>query len=174
MVSGLWAPSSDVTKSDFVAHCRLAELLSVPGLLLFLKDCAGEYKSTPPQYEPKGIWSSVHQLLTGAVIGFGRDGLSILGSRKAAMQMVKDIPANVKQVLMLAPILSHHLVDASQAMEPLKVAPEVDQVVTEPPPKPHAAKPPAASTVAKQSFAPQQTTSQAGSSRGGTNLRLQR
>lgn len=67
--------------------------------------------------------------------------------------MVKNIPADVRQELMIASVLAPHPVDVRQAMEALKAAPSVVKVVKQLPPKPHTAKPPPASVVAKQSSA---------------------
>lgn len=78
--SRLLATSSDISKSDIAARRKLADLVSVQNLLLFLTNCAGEFKSTLPLHDPEGIWLSMHQLLTGAVMVIQSLVLDVMGS----------------------------------------------------------------------------------------------
>lgn len=98
---GLHGPSLDAIKSDFAARHCLADLLSVQKLVLFLKDCARVFQSTPSQHDPKGIWAAMHQLLTGVAMAIQPLALDAAGSAcwthgKLQCNMVKDAPANVK------------------------------------------------------------------------------
>lgn len=68
MSLGLWAPSLDAIKSSFTAHCKLACIMSVHNLLIFLKECVRSFKNTLTKYDPKGVRASMHKPLSGAVM----------------------------------------------------------------------------------------------------------
>lgn len=89
----------------------------------------------------------MHQLLSGAAMTLQPQALDAMGSAcwvptRLQSDMMKDVSANVGQELMMALILSPHPVNGRQAMEAMKVAPQVVKDMAQALAKPYIAKPP--------------------------------
>lgn len=89
----------------------------------------------------------MHQLLTGTAMAIQPLTLDTMGTAcqvcsKLQQDMVRQAPTNVRQELIMAPILASQPVDVRQAMEALKTALQ-----------PQATKPPTALASAKKFYA---------------------
>lgn len=71
----------------------------------------------------------------------------------------------------MAPFLASQLVDKKQPMDAFKAAPQVVKVVTQPPSTPQSIKPPSSDST-KLTSAPQQISSQSGSSKVKISLQF--
>lgn len=87
------------------------------------------------------IWGSVHLLLASAVMTVHPLAMDVLGlACQSYAEVQKDVgcdaSANIKQKLMMAPILLQVLCNPETAQKTLKTAPQVVKVATHAPPKP--------------------------------------
>lgn len=90
-----------------------------------LQLCAVQFQSHPLQKDASATWASVHLLLSGAVVVFHPLAMDAVGSAchfctKIQKNVVRDIYANVKWELMMAPIFSPVLVNSEKAWEALE------------------------------------------------------
>lgn len=109
----------------------------------------------PAQHDPKVVWVSIHQLLSGAATALQPLTMDVIACRvrvKLCCDTSRDVPANVQPELLLALILFPQTVDARQAREV----------------KPQAFKSSQAMALAKLSTATQPSSSQAPPSKGKT------
>lgn len=79
-LSGLGTLSSDFMKFDFATCRKVVNLSSVQNLLLFLQDYAESFLETPPQYNPKGVWTSFCKILSGTAMALQPLTMDALGS----------------------------------------------------------------------------------------------
>lgn len=119
--SGLCALSSEAIRSTFLARRKLADLLSVQNLLLFLQSCEEEFQSASPHTDSSKIWTSICQLLLGSAAAFHPLAMDAMGSAHCLRAMVhcdmfKDGSANVRHELMTAPTFSSKPVDPKKAL----------------------------------------------------------
>lgn len=131
--SDLQAPSSDCIKFDFSAHRKVADIASVQNLLLILEQAAKLFKEKPLRIyqEPWDIqkcWNLFQQLLAAATWTLQPLQMDALVTAcraqvKVCTDMSRDVPAQLRQELMVFSLLSVQPLDHTQAAQTLWVAP---------------------------------------------------
>lgn len=74
VLSEMLVPASDSVKSDFVARRRLADLLLVQNLVIYLGDAVREFQHALPKFDPMNLWASMHMAPTWWSLGFADIG----------------------------------------------------------------------------------------------------